>query len=331
MEHKRKCNICGKIYCFTDEDLSNNAKNAGLSALKALGSLASTLGGGTIFHTQYLQGQSDRYADKVVDYDQCPYCHSRDVSVYIGEIEMSAPAIPEPVVARRTIDSGASTESLLKRAFLFLEDEDWEAADAYCEACLDRDPELAEAYLGKLLAELELTGVDELSTCSEPFDESKNYKKALRYADVALRNTLTDALNQINTRNEKGRLNGIYRDAKDSMVAADTEAEYIEAAQLFECISEYRDSAVLAKTCYEKAETARKDAIWEEGKYEMASGAYEAAIQLFASIPGWKDADEKASACQKEQKNRNNCNAYRVCGHRLCHCPKCRYYPKQQL
>lgn len=302
MEYKRKCNVCGKIYCFTDEDLHNNTKNAGLSALEALGGLASTLGGGTIFHTQYLQGQSDRYADKVVDYDQCPYCHSRGVSAYIGEIEMPAPAIPEPVVARRTIDSGASTESLLKRAFLFLEDEDWKAADAYCEACLDRDPELAEAYLGKLLAELELTGVEELSTCPEPFDESKNYKKALRYADVALRNTLTDALNRINTRNESERLNGIYRDAKDSMAAADTEAEYIEAAQLFDAISEYRDSAVLAKTCYEKAEIVRKDAIWEEGKYEMASGDYESAIRSFASIPGWKDADEKAAACQKELK-----------------------------
>ena len=38
------------------------------------------MGGGTIFHTHHLQGQADRYADKIVDYSRCPFCNSTDIS-----------------------------------------------------------------------------------------------------------------------------------------------------------------------------------------------------------------------------------------------------------
>ena len=51
-----------------------------MGALTALGGLASALGGGSIFHTHHLQGQADRYADKIVDYSRCPSCHSNDIS-----------------------------------------------------------------------------------------------------------------------------------------------------------------------------------------------------------------------------------------------------------
>ena len=45
---------------------------------------------------------------------------------------------------------------LLKRAFMFLEDGDWNSANEYCEKVLDQDPDNGEAYLGKLMAELKV-------------------------------------------------------------------------------------------------------------------------------------------------------------------------------
>ena len=78
-EHRMRCKVCGHIFCYTDEDVANNTKNAGLAALSALGGVASILGGGTIFHTHHLKGQADRYNDKVVDYTHCPSCHSKDI------------------------------------------------------------------------------------------------------------------------------------------------------------------------------------------------------------------------------------------------------------
>ena len=67
-----------------------------------------------------------------------------------------------------------TVNSLLKRAFIFLEDGDWQSADEYCEKVLDLDPENAEAYLGKLMAELKVRKRDDLKNCAQPFDGSSN-------------------------------------------------------------------------------------------------------------------------------------------------------------
>jgi hypothetical protein len=50
MEYKKLCKTCGKVYCYTDEDLKNNKQNAAMSAISAIGGLASVFGG-TIFHS----------------------------------------------------------------------------------------------------------------------------------------------------------------------------------------------------------------------------------------------------------------------------------------
>lgn len=212
---------------------------------------------------------------------------------------------PKATVVKETVISGgnANTASLLKRAFMFLEDGDWNSANEYCEKVLDIDPENASAYLGKLLSELRVRKQEMLKDQAEPFDHSNNYQKAIRFADEKLKSTLTGCIEYINTRNENARLDGIYTSAKHAMSAANTESAYKKAAVLFESISEYQDSASLADVCYEKAEAARKDAILSDGKAKMTGeiiSDYESAIKLFESISGWKDADEKIYACQKK-------------------------------
>ena len=59
----------------------------------------------------------------------------------------------ETVVIQQSA-SNPTVDSYLERAFMFLEDEDWQNADAYCEKVLDNDPENALAYVGKLMAVL---------------------------------------------------------------------------------------------------------------------------------------------------------------------------------
>ena len=212
---------------------------------------------------------------------------------------------PKTTVVKETVISGgnANTAPLLKRAFMFLEDGDWNSANEYCEKVLDIDPENASAYLGKLLSELRVRKQEALKDQAEPFDHNNNYQKAVRFADEKLKAALTGYIEHINTRNENARLDGIYTRAKNAMSAANTESAYKEAAHLFESIDEYQDSAVLVQSCYEKAEIARKDAILSEGKSKMSGEVisnYEAAIKLLESISGWKDADEKIYTCQKK-------------------------------
>ncbi len=212
---------------------------------------------------------------------------------------------PKTTVVKETVISGgnANTAPLLKRAFMFLEDGDWNSANEYCEKVLDIDPENASAYLGKLLSELRVRKQESLKDQAEPFDHNNNYQKAIRFADEKLKTVLAGYIEHINTRNENARLDGVYTRAKNAMSAANTESAYKEAAALFESISEYQDSAVLAQSCYEKAEIARKDTILSEGKSKMSGeiiSNYESAIKLFETISGWKDADEKIYACQKK-------------------------------
>lgn len=212
---------------------------------------------------------------------------------------------PKTTVVKETVISGgnANTAPLLKRAFMFLEDGDWNSANEYCEKVLDIDPENAYAYLGKLMAELHVKKQDRLEDQAEPFDHSNNYQKAIRFAEDKLKAALAGYIEHINTRNENARLDGIYTRAKNAMSAANTESAYKEAAHLFESIDEYQDSAVLAQSCYEKAEVARKDSILAEGKARMTGEIifnYESAIKLFESISGWRDADEQIIACQRK-------------------------------
>lgn len=193
---------------------------------------------------------------------------------------------------------------LLERAFMFLEDGDWDKADIYCESVLDQNPKCAEAYLGKLMAELQVHTQEGLIDCKMPFDSSDNYRKAIRFGDESLQQMLTSTVDSINARNEENRRAGIYQNAQDKLTAAQAEDDYTAAALLFESIGEYRDAAALGEECRDKAETARKDAILAAGNAALEKAKrisdYESALERFASIPGWKNADENAALCQRK-------------------------------
>lgn len=200
--------------------------------------------------------------------------------------------------------SNANESPLLKRAFMFLEDGDWDSADEYCERVLDIDPENAFGYLGKLMAELRVRKQGDLNDCAKPFDGSNNYQKVLRFGDDKLKADVQGYVEHINVRNENVRLEKIYQKACDAMHSAKLEEGYKEAANLFGGISEYKDSAVLAGKCLEDAETARKDAIFSAARYKMTTAGgqiseYETAIRMFESIPGWRSADEQIASCHK--------------------------------
>ena len=189
------------------------------------------------------------------------------------------------------VNSGnANEESLLKRAFMFLEDGDWSAADEYCEKVLDIDPENARAYLGKLMAECRACRMEDLQNCRQPFDGSGNYEKVLRFADPDLAETLKDFNSYI-----------IYKGAVSAMTAANSENEYKAAAEIFKTVPGFKDADSLVEKCLDNAEICRKDALYNSARSQMTGNIirnYESAIRMLESISGWKDADEQIYACQ---------------------------------
>lgn len=206
--------------------------------------------------------------------------------------EVDKPASKETVVVQET---AANTAPLLKRAFIFLEDGDWDSADEYCEKVLDLDPENAQAYLGKLMAELHVRRQEALANQKQPFDKSNNYQKVMRFGDEALRGTLDGYITHIRQRNEEARLNGLYDDARRRMDAADSETVYKQAAEIFSKIPSYRDADELRQQCLEQAEICRKEAIYN-GAVDIvtqeAPNALRNAAKQLAEIPGWRDADQ---------------------------------------
>lgn len=213
--------------------------------------------------------------------------------------EVDKPAAKETVVVQET---AANTAPLLKRVFIFLEDGDWSSADEYCEKVLDLDPECAQAYLGKLMAELRVRKVDDLANCEQPFDGKDNYHKVMRFGGETLRDTLEGYITKINDRNENARLAGIYNDAANAMSRADSEDAYRSAADRFKSIPGFKDASALAESCLDKAEICRKDGIYSSAKSKItedSTASCEEAIQMFQSILGWKDSDEQICACQK--------------------------------
>ena len=212
--------------------------------------------------------------------------------------------VSKETVRRETVVStgNASAASLLRRAFIFLEDGDWTSANEYCEKVLDIDPENSEAYMAKLMAELNVKTQEALKDQKEPFHGYNNYQKAVRFADSKFKATLEGYIEHINTRNENERLDGIYKIAKATMNDAASEGTYKRAGDLFSSITNYLDSAELANECYEKAEIARKDDILRKARSWMTDTvqSLEKAIEIFKTIPGWRDVDEQIVACQRK-------------------------------
>ena len=224
----------------------------------------------------------------------------------IRGIKKIAEANDPKTAVRETVVVGAGSANaapLLKRAFMFLEDGEWEKADEFCEQVLNLDPENAEAYLGKLMAQQRARRQEDLADCKLPFDGSSHYQKIVRFGTKKLADELNGYIKHIKERNENARLTGIYNGAVQAMNRADSEAAYKAAAETFKTIPGFKDADALAERCLEKAEISRKDFIYASAKAEMAGeeiGRYEAAIEAFRSISGWKDADEQIYACQRK-------------------------------
>lgn len=205
--------------------------------------------------------------------------------------------------AAAAVQTGGETSPLLKRAFMFLEDGNWQEADAYCEKVLDSDPECAQGYLGKLMAELRVNKIEDLKDEEEPFDESDNYVKAVRFADDKLKAQLIECSNEqiynqaVRKMNEGAERNDI--------------SSYYSAQRLLESIPGYKDSDELAKKCPECVEICKKNKQYAKAidLYEKTSvSGVKLAIDEFEKIKDWKDSAEKIELCKAkiEQLNKKH-------------------------
>ena len=185
MEYRKRCNVCGHVFCFTDEDIKKNNTNTLLSGLSALGTIAGAVSG-NMMAARINQADRINAEGKIIDFSHCPHCNSQDITD-ISDAEWEK-YNKQTRNARATIqiNSNASVESLIKRIYLFLEDADYSSADAYCEQALDLDPENGELYLLKQLIEFELHNVDEVIEKSLDLSSGTYYARIKKYGSADL-------------------------------------------------------------------------------------------------------------------------------------------------
>lgn len=100
---------------------------------------------------------------------------------------------PQPTVTVVNNTSEAfNCEALLKRAFMFLEDAEWQKADELLEQVLNHDPENAKAYVGKLMIDFDVDKEENLWEQAIDFSQNANYQKAIRFGDEKLKRYLEE-------------------------------------------------------------------------------------------------------------------------------------------
>ncbi len=236
---------------------------------------------------------------------------------------------PQPISdGAPSVSSVAGIAPLLKRAFMYLSDGDWVHADEYCEKVLDQDPENAEAYLGKLMAERHCCRSQELEQCKDPIDSSSAYQKAYVFGDETLKFQLNGYAQAIRTRWEEDT----YSEAVAKMKQCEGEKEYSEVATVFAKLGDYQDSRENRKFCEKRVEEcrARKNKLKKGGigfligsvilaafiamgvwiynhpvAYQdaidlMNQQEYEKAQYRFASLGDYKASQYYADLCKKE-------------------------------
>ena len=112
--------------------------------------------------------------------------------------------IPGSVMVQpQTMINNPTVVSYLKRATMALEDREWDNADSFCEQVLNIDPENAQAYLIKLLAQMEVIKPEQLANVAKFGEDNKCYKKLVRFADSALKETLAEYLDKAQSKKKQ--------------------------------------------------------------------------------------------------------------------------------
>lgn len=138
-------------------------------------------------------------------------------------------------------NSVQNISALIERAYIFLDDKNYEKVNEYCERILDIEPKNSEAYFIKFLAEVKCENYETLLEITQSdkckFELGSNYQKAKKFAD----DNFLSKLNEFeNKRNEK-----LYSLATEQI-------EYLNfnsAIELLRYIKDYKNSKELIQNC----------------------------------------------------------------------------------
>ena len=199
-------------------------------------------------------------------------------------------------IKRKILINADNIHASLKRAFLFLEDEEWETADEYFESILDIDPECGEAYLGELLIELKLPNREDLGNLEEFPADSKWYKRAIRFGSDELLDELQGYKDKIKHKAEAEKRLAEQKAEEEKQIAQQKIQE--ERQQEEKELEPYKPFVILSKE--EQLFQLAAKQVEKNRLYSFYKAKY-----LFESLNHYKDSEQRANQCKNAiDKNR---------------------------
>ncbi len=179
--------------------------------------------------------------------------------------------VPQPAAP---IGLVPSITSLLERAYLFMEDGDYDSASKYIDRVLDTDPKYAPAYAAKVCITLNLTSEAELAGVDPAYEQDPDWKKVLRFATPQQQQIYEGYI-------QKAKQKVTYQQAMERWnIAHDSIEKLKETANIFDTIAGYEDAEVQAANCRKEAKSlAEKTRKTAEAK---RAALYEAIVREIA-------------------------------------------------
>lgn len=176
-----------------------------------------------------------------------------------GGTASSAPnTVVQKTVVQEVQESGKA-DNLMKRVYLYLEDEDFEKASEYIDKVLDVDAEYAPAYVAQVLVAKKLTKEANLTILRASIDDDPTWKKALRFANEEQKQRYLGYAKQINEnevydkeQKKKQAELAVKKEQYDRALAEISKGNYFWAMVILSQLNGYKDAEKLMQQCLDK-------------------------------------------------------------------------------
>lgn len=193
-----------------------------------------------------------------------------------GGTASSAPnTVVQKTVVQEVQESGKA-DNLMKRVYLYLEDEDFEKASEYIDKVLDVDAEYAPAYVAQILVGNKLTKEANLTTLRMSIDDNPTWKKALRFANEKQKQRYLGYAKQISVNEaydkEQRRLareRRVKQKQYHRALSAMNQKDYPVALLIFKKFGDYEESRKLFQQCISEYRNALATQLEDSNKAKL--------------------------------------------------------------
>ena len=206
----------------------------------------------------------------------------------------------DSAVGAAAVAASINVAAVLERGFLYAEDKNWEDANACFEKVLNVAPQNAEAYLGKLLVDLQVSTKDGLLTCGQLFDQNANYKKIIRFGDAEIKAFIERAADE----GGAGAREQLYKDAVWKMENSIMPEPLRECQKAFESLGDYMDSKDKLEECKQRVKDAEEKKLEDLYRFnrdlmnQNDIDMCKRARNFFQDNAGYKDCSTLAAQCK---------------------------------